>query len=397
MLRGMLICPDAELAQALTLALEETNQVVLVREADRYPGDVELMRIVMAHAPQVVFISTESLTKLFEMVKTLEQQARGTQIVAVGRSTDASLLMELMRYGIREFIPFPFSRESVFHSLTRVEESVAKNPPQFSITDQLYTFLPAKQGVGASTVALNTAWALGGIKDTSTLLLDMDLTSGILGFMLKLNPTRTIVDAAQNAHQLDDSLWPQLVSRKGPIEVLPTGGLNPDFRVDSTQIRYLLEFARRNHSAICVDLSGNLERYSIEIMHESKRVFLIVTPEIPTLHLAREKLKYLTNIDLGDRISVVLNRTHKRAVITPEQVENLLGVPVMTCLSNDYQGIHRALQSGRCVDPATDLGRQFKAFATAILDKAAPAVEPKGRRLVDYLSILPGRYTAVSE
>ena len=36
MLRGMLICPDAELAQALTVALEETNQVVLVREVDRY-------------------------------------------------------------------------------------------------------------------------------------------------------------------------------------------------------------------------------------------------------------------------------------------------------------------------------------------------------------------------
>ncbi len=397
MLRGMLICPDMELARALTLALEETNQVVVVKEVDRYPADIELMRIVMAHAPQVVFASTESLTKLLETVKLLEQQARGVQVVAIGRSSDSSLLMELMRFGIREFIPLPFVRELVYQSLTRVEETVGKNPPQLAITDQLYTFLPAKQGVGASTVALNTAWALGSHKDTATLLMDMDLTSGILGFMLKLNPARTIVDAAQNAHNLNESLWPQLVTRKGPIEVLPTGGLNPEFRVDSTQIRYLLEFARRHHAAICVDLSGNLERYSVEIMHESKRVFMIVTPEIPTLHLAREKLKYLTSIDLGDRVSVVLNRTHKRAVISPEQVENLLGVPVMTCLSNDYQGIHRSLQSGRSVDPASELGRQFAAFATTILDKAAPAAEQKSRRLVDYLSILPGRYSAVSE
>ncbi len=397
MLRGILICPDMELAHALTIALEETNQVVLVKEVDRYPGDVELVRMVMAHAPQVVFASTESLTKLLETVKTLEQQARGTQVVAIGRSCDPSLLMELMRYGIREFIPAPFVRESVYQSLARVEETAGKNPLQLTITDQLYTFLPAKQGVGASTVALNTAWALGSHKDTATLLMDMDLTSGILGFMLKLNPVRTIVDAAQNAHNLDESLWPQLVTRKGPMEVLPTGGLNPEFRVDSTQIRYLLEFARRHHAAICVDVSGNLERYSVEIMHESKRVFMIVTPEIPTLHLAREKLKYLTNIDLGDRISVVLNRNHKRAVITPDQVENLLGVPVMTCLSNDYQGVHRSLQSGRSVDPSSELGRQFAAFATAILDKAAPAAEPKSRRLVDYLSILPGRYSAVSE
>jgi len=397
MLRGLLISPDTELASALAASLGETNQAGIVKALDRYPGEVELMRIVMAHAPQVIFVSTESLNKLFEMVKTLESQAQGIQVVAIGRSCDPSLLMELMRFGIREYLPAPFVRETVFESMSRLEELVNKNPPNLSITDQLYTFLPAKQGVGASTVALNTAWALGTHKDTSTLLMDMDLTSGIIGFMLKLNPVRTVIDAAQNAHNLDESLWPQLVSRKGPLEILPTGGLNPEFRVDSTQIRYMFDFARRHHSAICVDLSGNLERYSVEIMHESKRIFMIVTPEIPTLHLAREKLKYLQNIELGDRISVVLNRNHKRAVISPDQVENLLGVPVMTCLSNDYQGVHRSLQAGRAVESASELGRQFAAFANTILDKSNHAHEPKTRRLVDYLSILPGRYSAANE
>lgn len=397
MLRGLLISPDTELGSALAASLGQTNQAGVVKALDRYPGEVELMRIVMAHAPQVVFASAESLNKLFEMVKTIESQAQGIQVVAFGRSCDPSLLMELMRFGIREYLPAPFVRETIFQSMARLEEIVNKNPPNLSITDQLYTFLPAKQGVGASTVALNTAWALGSHKDTSTLLMDMDLTSGIIGFMLKLNPPRTVIDAAQNAHNLDESLWPQLVSRKGPLEILPTGGLNPEFRVDSTQIRYMFDFARRHHSAICVDLSGNLERYSVEIMHESKRIFMVVTPEIPTLHLAREKLKYLQNIELGDRVSVVLNRNHKRAVISPDQVENLLGIPVMTCLSNDYQGVHRSLQAGRAVEPGSDLGRQFAAFANAILDKANHAQEPKTRRLVDYLSILPGRYSAASE
>lgn len=397
MLRGLLICPDPEMAGALTTALGETNQAGIAKTMDRYAGEVELMRIVLAHAPQVIFVSTESLNKLLETVKTLEQQAQGIQVIAIGRSCDPSLLMELMRYGIREYLPCPFVRDNVFQALTRVEEIINRNPPNLSVSDQLYAFLPAKQGVGASTVALNTAWALGSHKDTPTLLIDMDLTSGILGFMLKLHPSRTIIDAAQNAHNLDESLWPQLLTRKGPMEVLPTGGLNPEFRIDGTQIRYILDFARRHHSAICVDLSGNLERYSIEIMHESKRIFMVVTPEIPTIHLAREKLKYLNNIELGDRISVILNRNHKRAVISPDQVENLLGVPVMTCLLNDYQGVHRSLQAGRAVEPTSELGRQFVGFSNAILDRASPASEPKARRLVDYLSILPGRYSAVSD
>ncbi len=51
-------------------------------------------------------------------------------------------------------------------------------------------------------------------------------------------------------------------------------------------------------------MSGNLERYSLEIMHESKRIFLVCTPEIPSLHLAREKYLYLKQLDLGDRVGV---------------------------------------------------------------------------------------------
>ena len=69
-----------------------------------------------------------------------------------------------------------------------------------------------------------------------------------------------------------------------------------------------------------------------------------------------------------------------------------------SCLSNDYQGVHRALQTGRCVEQGSELGRQFTAFAGAILDRATREVEtPKSRRLVDYLSILPGRYSAAND
>jgi phosphoribosylformylglycinamidine synthase len=47
-----------------------------------------------------------------------------------------------------------------------------------------------------------------------------------------------------------------------------------------------------------VDLSGNLERYSIEIMQDCKRIMLVCTPEIPSLHLAREKINFLKTLDL---------------------------------------------------------------------------------------------------
>jgi Flp pilus assembly CpaE family ATPase len=135
----------------------------------------------------------------------------------------------------------------------------------------------------------------------------------------------------------------------------------------------------------------------MEVMMEAKKIFLVVTPEIPSLHLAREKLAFLSSLELGDRVAVLLNRSQKRSLITNEQIEGLLGVPVMLNLSNDYQGVHRALQAGRAVESNSELGRQFVGLANTILDRK-PVKEPDSKkRLVDYLGILPGRYSLSSD
>lgn len=397
MLRGLVICPDSDLAERLEQALSETGQIVLVRDLDRYPTELEFMRFARAHAPQVVFLSTESLPQATEIIRLVDREFPGLQLVAVHRSTDPQVLLDIMRAGVREFLALPFARQAIYETLARVDELAQKRPAAVNATDQLFAFLPSKQGVGTSTVALNAAVALSRNPDTGVLLLDMDLTSGIIGFMLKLNNAHSVVEAAENAHTLDESLWPQLVTRVGQMDVLHSGRLNPDFRIESAQVRHLLEFARRHYRAICVDLSGNLERYSLEIMHEAKRIFLVVTPEIPSLHLAREKFNFLNSLELGDRVSVLLNRGHKRSVVSPAQIEDLLGVPVMMNFSNDYQGVHRALQSGRAVDQTTELGKQFINLANAILEKKPVEVDTTTKkRFSEYFSILPGRYSSVS-
>jgi pilus assembly protein CpaE len=391
MLRGIVICPDSQLAEQLDQALAGTQSVSIARDFDRYPDEVDFMRAVRAYAPQVVLLSTESMSQALGIIGLIEREAPGLQVVAVSRSLDPAELIELMRAGIREFLAAPLEVSVLAESLGRVAQNVASLPSVVKATDQLFAFLPSKQGVGTSTVALNVAAALSQFPDESTLLLDMDLSSGIIGFLLKLNNDHSMIEAAENAHHLDESLWPQLVTRSGKLDVIHSGNLNPDFRIGQEQIRQLLEFARRHYRTICVDLSGNLERYSLEVMHEAKYIFLVATSEIPSLHLAREKLAYLERLDMASKVRVILNRSHRKSLVTPAQVESLLGVPVTFSLSNDYQGVHRALQAGRAVERSSELGKQFHDLAAAILErKQQPEAEPK-KRLVEYFSILPGR------
>jgi pilus assembly protein CpaE len=386
MLRGAIICPDRELGDRLVSALQESHRIGIVRRLEAYPNAVDLGRFLRAAAPEIVFLSIETRQQALESAKKIEELCPGLQVVAINRTCDPPILLETMRSGIREFLSPPFEQQTLHEALQRISELISQNPPIFETTDALFAFLPAKAGAGATTIAVNTSLALSKIPDTNVLLADLDLNSGMVGFMLLLNQTPyTIVDAAENALELDENLWPKIVSSKGNLDVLPVGKLSPGFRIEAAQIRQILTYARRHYSAIFVDLSGMMEKYSIEILHEAKQVYLVCTTELPSLHLCREKLAFLRSQDLAGRVHILLNRSQKRGQISLEEMEKLFGMPIHMTFPNDYAGVHEALTAGKSVNPASPLGSRYRELAENMLGKKAPAAERK-RGFMDLLS-----------
>jgi Flp pilus assembly CpaE family ATPase len=215
-------------------------------------------------------------------------------------------------------------------------------------------------------------------------LSDFDLNSGMIRFLLKLQNGFSVLDAVEHSAAMDENLWPQLITPVGNMDVLHAGPINPSLRIEPTQIRNLVQFLRRNYRAMCFDLSGNLERYSIEIMQESKRVLLVCTPEIPSLHLAREKMQYLRSLDLEGRISIVLNRVSKKPLFTKEQVAEIVGVPVIETVPNDYEGVNEATSKGTFVDERSDLGKHYTRIASKLIEANAPTVKGKRKFLQQF-------------
>jgi len=253
-------------------------------------------------------------------------------------------------------------------------------------TNRVYAFLPSKPGVGASTVALHTCLALSRIPQTSVLLADFDLNNGMLGFMLRLNSQYSVIDALEHAHELDDELWTRLTSSAGNLDVLPTGKLNPGHRIDPAYLHPLINFARRNYDVVCLDLSGMMEEYSIELMQVSTQILLICTPEIPALHLAAQKLRYLHSLELGSRVQIILNRAQKYPMLSEAEMERMLGAPVHLTIPNDYARVHKAMMVGHMVEASSRLGKRFEELARAL--REAPAEAPsKGHQFLEYFSL----------
>jgi len=289
-----------------------------------------------------------------------------------------------MRVCVREFLADPFERSLLMDSIDHVKTLLERKPPTLGSTTQVFSFLPSKAGVGTSTLALNISASMARRPSTRVLLSDFDLNSGMMRFLLNLRNEYSVIDAVEHSLHIDENLWPQLVTSMDQLDVLHAGRVNPNLRIEGTQIRNLVEFMRRNYDVLCFDLSGNLEKYSMELMQESKRILLVVTPEIPSLHLAREKLHFLRSFDLESRVSVVLNRCLKKPLFTKAQVEELLGLPVVQSFANDYNGVNKAMTAGKWIEPASEMGRQFDEFSQSLMEKKSAPKESK--KFLEFLS-----------
>jgi len=369
--------------------LNNLGEITLCRAFASYPDGVDFVRTLRAHAPDVVFLSFESSDRASAIVKFLETEAKGVQTIGVDRVGDARTLRTIMRAGIRDVVTDPFDTSMMLDALGTVSTRLGSQPVQHASTNQIFSFVPSKAGVGASTLALNVSAAMARRPDTRVLLSDFDMNSGMMRFLLKLQNQYSVADAVEYTSNLDENLWPQLVTAFERLDVLHAGQVNPHIRIDPANIRSLIEFMRRNYRALCFDHSGNLERYSLEIMQESRKILIVCTPEIPSLHLAREKMHFLRELDLENRIGILLNRTTKKPLFSKQQVEEVLKAPVVAMIGNDYHGINRAVANGAWIDWKSEMGVQVTELARKLLDLKAKSDPNSGKKFLRHFSVTP--------
>ena len=383
-LRILLICPNAKLREGVVDAFEGMEEHAVLRETMKsYPSGAELARVLRTASPQLVFLSFEQPGTAVAMMRYLEAEASSLPVVALSAEADQAVMREAMRAGAREFLAPPFTGELIGDTLGTVLALLGGCPLAYAAAEHIYSFLPAKPGVGTSTVAMNLSAALAQEPGMRVLLADLDLTCGMMRFLMKLPQDLSIVDAVGRADEMDVSLWPQLVTRREGFDILHSGSINPQAHLAPAQVEGLIDFARIAYNALCFDMSGNMERHSIQVMEDSKRVFLVCNPELGSLFLAREKVEFLNSLGLGDRISAILNRADQELAVPAEKAQEFLGVPIIACLSNDMFEVERAVGGAGSVvsDPKgkhSKLAQQYRALAKTLVRTARSGAGESG-------------------
>jgi len=315
--------------------------------------------------PDVLLLDLSSVpSELNIAIRQLRHYAPRIKVIALHPSADPQIILSAMRAGVSEFL-YPPLEETLGAAVERLSGSVdSDNAPV--TRGKLIGFLSAKGGCGSTTLACHVASDLQSLTKKNVLLADLDLTSGLVGFLMKTPSSYSILDAIKNLSRLDESLWKALIVEQRPgLSVIPAPASYSRWdHPDENQLRQVLQFMRTQHDWVVLDLGRSLNSIATAVVDEIDQLFLVSTLEVVALHGLKSIVHGL--FEQGEKLQLVLNRTPKMMDISTQELEKILGRSIYAALPNDYMGLYQSYSSGNLLDSHNRLAQHFALLASKI-------------------------------
>lgn len=361
--RLLLHIQDDSLRREVVDALRKPgNQIAF----DEHTGDwSSLLERLAESKPEVLVLDLSAVpSELNIAMRQIKYHAPRMRVVALHSSADPQTILAAMRAGASEFLHPPLEdnlRASLERLLSTSESEIVP-----ATRGKVIGFLSAKGGCGATTLACHIASELENVTKKNVLLADLDLTSGLVGFLMKTPSSYSILDAIKNLSRLDESLWKALIIEHRPgLSVIPAPAAYSRWdHPDENRLRQVLQFMRTQHDWIVLDLGRSLNSIATAVLDEIDQLFLVSTLEVVALHGLKSIVHGL--FEQGEKLQLVLNRTPKMMDISTQELEKILGRSLYAALPNDYMGLYQSYSSGNLLDSNTRLAQHFAMLASKI-------------------------------
>lgn len=316
-------------------------------------------------------------SRLADAMREIRNAHSRARIVAVHPTLDPIYILSAMRAGAHEFAHAPWS-EHLKATIDRV--SVPGDFEDRHVRHgKVIGFLSAKGGCGATTLACHVAVSLHEQTAKRVLLADLDLVTGMVGFIMKTRSEYSILDAVENLGRLDESLWKALVVETKPgLHVIPAPALfsHDQFPVGE-DLRLLLRFMRAHYDWVVLDLGRSLNTIVSELYEEIDQILVTSVLEVTALHGLKTIIRRLTDCSQNlDRLLLVINRAPKTMEMSRDELARILGRPLYAILPNDYQNLYRSYSSGNLLMPNNRLAFELSELAAKLAD-LQPRKAPK--------------------
>ncbi|SPE44841.1 putative Type II secretion system protein [Candidatus Sulfotelmatobacter sp. SbA7] len=378
------ICLDDETWRFLNLFAGLTPSIRVRSRVGSYRSDQDqdaILEQLGQPAPEICLLDFDTNRRAAVMMaERIHASLPGVAIFAVSSHNQPSAILEAMRCGCSEYLAKPIDREQLANAVVRIGSRRKEKRDQSHA--QLLAFMGAKGGCGTTTMATQLGALLAGSFSRKALLLDLHPDFGDAALYLKLTKTRYhFFELLENTDRMDaDFLESFLMRHSSGLELIPApeGSVGMRGALPPGALSNTLDFLRPRYEFILVDLPPALNDENLAVVRDCDQLYLVTVAEVSAVRNVVRQLEYFRSMDIPrEKIRVVLNRHHKRNVLTGEQIEKVIEQKIFWRVPNHYPQVVKTISEG---DPIAQLAnsevtRSLEQWAAEIGEK--PGAETK--------------------
>jgi pilus assembly protein CpaE len=380
------VCVDEEMWRLLGLFAGSTGLIQLRTRVGDYRSaqDQDAMLEFLGNpAPDICLVDFDKDRQSAAIVaERIHGGLPHTAVFAISSQTHPEAILEAMRSGCGEYLVKPLDREQLVKAIARIGSR--RKEKQEQCRAQVLAFMGSKGGCGTTTLATQLGALLSSSFSRSSLLLDLHPDFGDAALYLKLTKSRFhFFEMLENSDRLDADFLQSFVMRHSSgLELIPApeGSFATREALPPGALRHTLNFLRLRYEFILVDLPPALNDENLAVIRDCDQLYLVTVAEVSAVRNVVRQLEYFAGKDIArDKIRVVLNRHHKRNVVSDAQIEKVLGQKIFWRVPNQYPQVVKTIHEG---DPVAQLSssevtRNLEEWAQSIGKKPGPEGKKK--------------------
>lgn len=390
-LRVILVDPTARTRQDLQRQLGGMPEVDLVEVCVAYQAAI---RRIAALVPDLaIVVVDENAVQGFELLETLARSHPEVALVPAGTDKDASLILQAVRAGAREYLPLPATPIELIEVVRRVcpcQEPDASAPPQ---RPKVLAVTGAAGGVGCTSIAVNLATTIAKLSRRETVLADFDLLLGSLEESLAVIPDNSLEVVGRNIEDMSPSLLKRWLPRhQSGLYVLPHPvSMEDAARIDPAVLGRVLDMLLQSFSAVVIDTSKGLQQTDFLAFEAADVILVVVQLNLYCTRNTVRLLQYLRQFEgFDEKIRLVVNRLNSPlSEISVKKAEQLLKTPIHWHVPNSTRLFRPARVQGIPIDEVeggagSKTHGVFLSIAENLLPASVPASKVRKRRFTAF-------------
>ncbi|TMJ42792.1 MAG: hypothetical protein E6G89_02980 [Alphaproteobacteria bacterium] len=275
--------------------------------AEREGVDLTLITSVFVYDLDV---SADSSMREFD--RFMQCRPKDIPVIVLSPAVDDELVRWLLRLKVADWIKTPLTPGELIAACGRV----ISHAGQAHADTRCFTFMGARGGVGATTIALHAALALAAkaAPTVTACVVDLDLVSGSCAEYLDLKSNWQIDELISDPARLDQHMLDTMIaSHAGGIAVLSTHRKFTD-RLEFSEevVTRTMDLAAQKYQTLVVDLPRHAESWSEGVLLGSSQVYVVTDLTIPGLKSARRMIDEISKQFGGEVMArAIVNKYYK--------------------------------------------------------------------------------------